>query len=126
MILANTFGSDKSLQLAESNTKHINPKTHFTTMAIQQVILSSKLQKINKLSKAGVENKYPDGQMKENQIFVKKIEIFYKNKVKKPSLNIAQVQISDKNLHPSVFSVYYSRGRERERESSTKSESWAC
>jgi hypothetical protein len=60
MILANTFGSDKSLQLAESNTKQINPKTHFTTMAIQQVILSSKLQKINKLSKAGVENKYPD------------------------------------------------------------------
>jgi len=27
------------------------------------------------------------------------------------------VQISDKNLHPSVYSVYYSRGRERVRES---------
>jgi len=52
MILANTSGSDKSLQLAESNAKHINPKTHFTTMAIQQVILSSKLQKINKLFKS--------------------------------------------------------------------------
>jgi hypothetical protein len=51
--------------------------------------------------------------MKENQIFVKKIEIFYK---KKPSLSIAQVQITDKNLHPSVYSVYYSRGRKRERE----------
>jgi hypothetical protein len=56
MILANTFGSDKSLQLPESNTKHINPKTHFTTMEIQQVLISSKLQKINKLSKAGAES----------------------------------------------------------------------
>jgi hypothetical protein len=65
--------------------------------------------------------------MKENQIFVKKIEIFYK---KKPSLSIAQVQITDKNLHPSVYSVYYSRGRkrerERERENSTKPGAWAC
>jgi hypothetical protein len=26
------------------------------------------------------------------------------------------VQISDKILHPSVYSVFYSRGRERERE----------
>jgi hypothetical protein len=56
-------------------------------------------------------------QMKENQIFVKKIEIFYK---KKPSLSIAQVQITDKNLHPFVYSTYYSRGRKRERENSTK------
>jgi hypothetical protein len=55
-ILANVFGLDKSLQLAESNTKHINPKTHFTTVAIQQVLIRSKLQKINKLSKAGTEN----------------------------------------------------------------------
>jgi hypothetical protein len=124
MILDNTFGSDKSLQLAESNTKQINPKTHFTTMAIQQVILSSKLQKINKLSKAGVENKYP-GERKSN--LGKKIEIFYK---KKPSLSIAQVQITDKDLHPSVYSAYYSRGRkrerEREREKSTKPGAWAC
>jgi hypothetical protein len=51
--------------------------------------------------------------MKENQIFVKKNEIFYK---RKPSLSIAQVQITDKNLHPSVYSAYYSRGRKRERE----------
>jgi hypothetical protein len=51
--------------------------------------------------------------MKENQIFVKKIEIFYK---KKTSLSIAQVQITNKNLHPSVYSAYYSRRRKRERE----------
>jgi len=56
MILANTFRSNKSLQLAESNPKHINPKTYFTTMVIQQVLISSKLQKIKKLSKAGAKN----------------------------------------------------------------------
>jgi hypothetical protein len=53
-------GSDKSLRLAGSNTKHINPKTHFITMTIQQVLISFKFLKINRLSKAGAENKYLD------------------------------------------------------------------
>jgi hypothetical protein len=58
MILANTFWSDKSLQLSFQNQiPNISiTKTHFTTMEIQQVLISSKLQKINKLSKASAEN----------------------------------------------------------------------
>jgi len=43
-------------------------------------------------------------------------------KNKKPLPNIAPVQVSDKNLHPFMYSIFYSIGREREgeRENSTK------
>jgi hypothetical protein len=124
MTLANAFGSDKSLQLAESNTKHVNSKTHFITMAIQQVLISFKLLKINRLSNAGAEN---NTQMKKKSNLCKKLKFSIYIYIKPPP-NIAQVQISDKNLHPFVYSVFYSRwrGRERERENSTKSGAWVC
>jgi hypothetical protein len=37
-------------------------------------------------------------------------------KNKKPLPNIAPVQVSDKNLHPFMYSIFYSIGREREGE----------